>query len=412
MSAVLNTSYQRAVEEMMVATLAAAPVAEAIMRVRERYFADAQGASAAGRTSMDAAAQAIAAAAFQLALAGEARDRPLKWVANARHEWNGVKVPASGYGIDNPDNVHRHTGLDPQGTYRLIGRPGDQVPGQQSFILYADLPGLGEVTREGSEIVANYVHVPVPGEGFELSIGPEPRDDPRHLCTQGRAWFLIVRDALSDWSTQAPFPIEIERVDGVITADLPASSAVVARTVEILDVISRYWLDYDNTYLWSRAVNELAVPRVRVFGAAASATYVLGEEEALLVTVAHGDAAYLGCEVTDPWGVTCEYVDATGSLNRNQARPNPDGSLTYLVAAQDPGIHNWLNTQGLDRGFLTLRWQAFPEGATPAGEDLVKECRVVSIVEGQRILADQRVTADERSQQLAERAADYANRLK
>lgn len=408
----LDTEHQQEAEQLLLEVLATPAMTDAIAQVEQRYLADPQGSTQAGRSTVPTAARAIAAAAVQLAIAGEARDLPLKWVANAAHTWHGMQVPASGYGIDNPDNVHRDTGLDPMGEYRILCRPGDRVPGQQSFLLYADLPGLGEVTREGAEIVAHFVHRPQPGEEFVLTVGPEPRDDPRHLCTQGKASFLIVRDALTDWGNQVPVPLGITRTDRPAEAALPALDAVVERTVEILGRISRYWLDYDNEFIFSREANALIPPRARPFGAACSTAFVLAPGHGLLVRIDPGGAAYLGCEVTDPWGVTREYVGALGSLNGNQVLPDTDGTVSYLVAPEDPGVHNWLDTGGLDRGLLTVRWQAFPDGTTPDGDTLVRECRVVALEDAPTLLSHQQVDAAGRAEQLRQRRNDYENRLR
>ena len=41
-----------------------------------------------------------------------------------------------------------------------------------------------------------------------------------------------------------------------------------------------------------------------------------------------------------------DYRYRNGSLNRNQMRVNDDGSFTFVVAHNDPGISNWLDTEG------------------------------------------------------------------
>ena len=39
--------------------------------------------------------------------------------------------------------------------------------------------------------------------------------------------------------------------------------------------------------------------------------------------------------------------------------PNADGTYTYVIAARDPGVHNWIDTDGLREGILTLRMAEF-----------------------------------------------------
>jgi hypothetical protein len=43
------------------------------------------------------------------------------------------------------------------------------------------------------------------------------------------------------------------------------------------------------------------------------------------------------------------YWSRTGSMNMSQMAAESDGSFTYVVAHQDPGVYNWLDTGGLHR---------------------------------------------------------------
>jgi hypothetical protein len=64
--------------------------------------------------------------------------------------------------------------------------------------------------------------------------------------------------------------------------------------------------------------------------------------------------------------VSVEHVRDTGSLNNRQARPNKDGTYTYVIAARDPGVHNSLSTGGLHEGQVLIRWQAFQSATAKA----------------------------------------------
>ena len=62
------------------------------------------------------------------------------------------------------------------------------------------------------------------------------------------------------------------------------------------------------------------------------------------------------------WGTTLNIVDRTGSLNKAQSVPNADGSYTYVISPVDPGVANWIDSDGLREGILTLRMAEFDEG--------------------------------------------------
>jgi hypothetical protein len=138
--------------------------------------------------------------------------------------------------------------------------------------------------------------------------------------------------------------------------------------------------------------------------------FLLEPGQAFVVDVSDGGAEYFTVPLSNVWGTTLDIYDRTGSLNKAQSVANPDGSYTYVISAEDPGVHNWLDTDGLPEGILTLRMAEFPEGgATP---DLAATGRVVALDDLDRELPDApRVTTAERATQFAERQRGYLRRL-
>ena len=124
-----------------------------------------------------------------------------------------------------------------------------------------------------------------------------------------------------------------------------------------------------------------------------------------------GGAGYFVAPITNCWGTTNDIVNRTSSLNLSQSVPNADGTLTFVVAKHDPGVHNWLDPCGMREGILTLRWAEFPVGRpTP---EVGATSRVVSSSELRGALPEETtfVTPEERTPQCAARAAGYARRL-
>ena len=66
------------------------------------------------------------------------------------------------------------------------------------------------------------------------------------------------------------------------------------------------------------------------------------------------------------WGTTLDIVDRTGSLNKAQSVPNEDGTYTYVISPADPGVANWIDSDGLNEGILTLRMAEFGEDGPQA----------------------------------------------
>jgi hypothetical protein len=100
----------------------------------------------------------------------------------------------------------------------------------------------------------------------------------------------------------------------------------------------------------------------------AGGTYDLADDEALLVEVRIPvPPAYMGFHLANFWGESLDFANHQSSLNGFQAERDADGAWRYVVAHRDPGIPNWIDTTGLARGFLSLRWAySTPPDAMPA----------------------------------------------
>jgi hypothetical protein len=131
----------------------------------------------------------------------------------------------------------------------------------------------------------------------------------------------------------------------------------------------------------------------------------------LVVTLNPLGAKYVGFDLTNPWLVSLEHVHGSGSLNGTQAQPNRDGTITYVIAAKDPGVYNWLSTDGVHGGNILIRWQALPE-ATMTADTAIQSVKVIKLGELNAALpADIRqVRAAERRPLFDQRAAAYAHR--
>ena len=85
--------------------------------------------------------------------------------------------------------------------------------------------------------------------------------------------------------------------------------------------------------------------------------FSLENEQVLLVEapIPRGCIAF-SLSLTDAFFSTIDWANAQSSLNQRQAVIDGDGVLRAVVAARDPGVHNWLDTTGHDFGVLQLRW--------------------------------------------------------
>ena len=103
----------------------------------------------------------------------------------------------------------------------------------------------------------------------------------------------------------------------------------------------------------------------------------------------------------------------SASLNSKQAAFNADGSFTCVVSLDDPGVHNWLDPDGLERGFLFIRWAGLDPDRVPERVPAL-ETQLASTSELRSILPPETRWVDpkERARIQAERERDYALRFK
>ena len=109
------------------------------------------------------------------------------------------------------------------------------------------------------------------------------------------------------------------------------------------------------------------------------APYVLGPDEALVIT---GRWPRCRCANVTLWNrhlQTYDYAHRQVSLNRAQTQLEPDGSFRVVIAHHDPGVANWIDTEG--RPFGMVFWRFF----LPEGPIETPQARVVDLADVQNV---------------------------
>jgi len=92
----------------------------------------------------------------------------------------------------------------------------------------------------------------------------------------------------------------------------------------------------------------------------AMAPYALKPDEALVIEGRFPKCRFANVMLWNRFLQTYDYTTHRISLNRKQTVPGPDGGFRMIVAHQDPGLPNWLDTQGRPSGLMYWRF-VFPE---------------------------------------------------
>jgi Protein of unknown function (DUF1214) len=91
------------------------------------------------------------------------------------------------------------------------------------------------------------------------------------------------------------------------------------------------------------------------------APYLLGADEALLMEGRWPACQFANVSLWNRYLQTYDYAHRHAGRNRANTALEPDGSFRIVIAHEDPGVANWIDTEG--RPFGMVFWRFFlPEG--------------------------------------------------
>jgi hypothetical protein len=330
-------------------------------------------------------------------------------ITRLEHEVDGRRIPGTRWGIDNPDSVYRVIPISGDERYEIRGRVGAHRMTENYFTLWD--------ANMGTVDVLDGRRMRVEDDGsFLISVDSDPANGrPNHVRSTPAAHEFYIRDVLLDWGRDDPNAFTVERLGAApakpavsLDEQAEATARMMAHFANFTGKLSHgMYKSPENHFSLAWTADHTGAMRNQVYVAG---RFVLAPDEAFVVDVSDGGAEYFTVPLSNIWGTTLDVLDKTGSLNKAQSLANEDGTYTYVIAAQDPGVHNWIDTDGLLEGILTLRMAEFPDGG--ARPDLSAKGRVVKLDRLDDELPDApRVSAEERAIQLADRRAAYVRRL-
>jgi hypothetical protein len=266
--------------------------------------------------------------------------------------------PFTKMGLDNPDTLYFGCRVQPDHDYLVTGIRGSTT--DLSFQLLG-----GEYTDD---------NVPASQAAFddrELEIAAD-----RSFQWQVRPTSpgqLVIREVYGDWSAQRG-ALAIQRLDTAGTAPPALTRAAIEKRYATAgkQLVNRIktWLQFPQWFYLDIPVNTMVAPRLTPGGLATQYSSVghfeLRPDQALIITLPVTDAPYLGFQLGSMWYISLDYINHQTSLNNTQAQADPDGKIRIVVADQNPGVTNWVETLGHRRGFLQFRWQRVSRQLTEA----------------------------------------------
>lgn len=205
---------------------------------------------------------------------------------------------------------------------------------------------------------------------------PDGPQTPREFTAR----YVSLREIFNDWEREEAVEVRIRRVGEGVMQPAPFDPLAAAQQLrqagELANNQIRFWNRYWDEYCEVNGdrngdgerfmpLNDLRPPiqassemgTSMLTNIYSSGVFELTDDEALVIeqsTPVPPD--YMSFNVNNMWGESADYANFTSSLNGHQGKPDADGVRRYVVAHKDPGVPNWVDTTGLTRGMISVRW--------------------------------------------------------
>jgi hypothetical protein len=325
-------------------------------------------------------------------------------------------TPFRKLGSDNADFVYQQAWIDGESVYKISGNTGTARflnftvqgprPNNQPG---TDWPSLHEPFGDVPEanLFGHQMQVAWDG-GFELYLGGASRA-PNWLPTTPGSRKLFVRQGFDRW-TELPAQLRIERIGMTEPRPLPTPEAMVNAMDWAGRFVTGLMNDWpDHPYQYSGAVDPINVNSFPIQPATDAAAdkrrgravahlcWALAPDEALVIEFDSHDGLWMMTNM----GVffnSMDYLYRPVSYTPSRAKIDRDGKVRLILCHEDPGYHNWLDTQAFERGNLTYR-NLLSEHQTAFRTQLVKRSQLAAALPVDSI----KITREERIHQMRER---------
>jgi hypothetical protein len=276
---------------------------------------------------------------------------------------------------DNPDAVYYRTAINPTYRYRISGR----MAGAKYFsISVHDGSGNGYLPEKISRVISSD-ELTIDSEGnFAFNIGTETDNDAANaeqFQISTGAVEVLVRFYFEEKQYIANdvwrhVPLDIKNLDNIAAPAAPNDASIA----EAIRRSTRYFTGHIRLLNGPRGdkplpafvsiePNILPLPvkpgnmaLANADAAYSQAPFVLQDHQALIMRGKMPDARTVSVVLWNAFLQSFDYRYRPTSLNRKQLQLEDEGGFTIVIAHQDPGFKNWLDTEGRNFGFIYWRF--------------------------------------------------------
>lgn len=320
--------------------------------------------------------------------------------------------PTRKLGGDAADFVYLQAWIDGESVYRISGNRGTApflnftVQGPRPALtrggfapLHEPFGDVPEANLFGHQLVTNW------DGGFELFIGG-PERGPNWLPTTPGSRKLFLRQGFDNW-TDRPATLRIERVDMAGPKPLPTPADMIDAmgwAGNFVTGLMTDWPDWSFAHGGVDADHPNAFPPEQDTGddrkrgrSATNMHWQIAADEALIVEFDAHDGLWM-LSIMGVFFNSMDYLYRPVSYTPGRTKVDSDGRIRLILSHDDPGFHNWLDTQGFERGNLTYR-HMLGDHAASLRTRLVKRSELEAALPADSA----RVTSEQRSAQMIAR---------
>lgn len=321
--------------------------------------------------------------------------------------------------IDNADAIYLTAPIDGNYSYRIRGRVGDTsawrgncapkgVRKAPHYVIFETPSGFSGESGSLKELtpgtrsncaVLDSSQLQVDEDGrFEILLAPnkpdgyqgnfmltrkvrerKQADGSRRIQTYV-AQQVMLRELFCDWANEDLMELFIYREDRLGKPISPYTPDQAAQQIERIGQLTRnqvqFWNEFyavvceaygdmngdGECFMPRNAFNSPNAASLATAGGMATNIYCggifeLAADEALIVELHQPvEPAYIGFHLGNMWGESLEFGSHQSSLNGLQAVRDSDNVYRLVIAHQDPGIANWVDTTGQPEGYMAVRW--------------------------------------------------------
>ena len=305
----------------------------------------------------------------------------------ARPAFKGFVTPEKKLLGDNPDAKYHTTPVSAQYRYRIRGNVAGAT--YTSFTVERGTGGGNNSRRTGATLNDTQFEIR-PDGSYEIRVSAD-RQEGSWLALDPDAGSISVRHYYEREQSIAAdrlhhIPIVIERTDVTGPEPPPTDESIAAglRRVAtfVRTTVQPPMMDSQKTPRWVSLVpNELPAPKkdasnedvgfAAVDNVYSMAPFLLKPGEALVVRGRYPRCRFANLVVWNRFMQTLDYRDRRVSINRKQTVLESDGSFRIVLAAENPGVPNWIDTEGRMLGSMFWRFLLPEEEIEPLRTQVV-----------------------------------------